>query len=124
MSQISSYEVTVAGKPEWGMIINASTAAKAKHEYHTHLLDAWPDIPWTALRCRKLGAPHTSERFIQNAAYRARGSAKCGSRVNVGGNTGTIVGHDCNCNFEVEFYADSKYKGARLSVHPSEMEIL
>ena len=54
-STVNAFEVTVKGKPDWGQVINARSPAQAKREYHLMVQDAWPDVPWTALRCRKVG---------------------------------------------------------------------
>lgn len=122
MNTVFAFEVTVKDKPDWGMVINARTRGQAKQEYHRHLLDAWPDVPWTALRCRKVGKPMSSDGFIRNANYRSMNDLRCGDEVWVGKNKGVVVGHDYSCNFEVLFDGDSpQYRNLRLSVHPSEL---
>lgn len=84
------------------------------------MLDAWPDIPFTLVRVRKLGPPQSSPGFIRNAEYRQLPGLRCGQRVTVGTATGVVVGHDGAANFEVIFDDDSpKYPGKTLSVHPS-----
>ncbi len=116
-----AFEVSVKGT-DWTQIVNARTHGQAKSVYHLDVLDAWPDIPYTALRCRKIGAPNTSGRFIQNAKYRGMPDVKCGQRVKVREAHGVIVGHNSSANFEVLFDEDSpKYAGLRLNVHPGEI---
>lgn len=122
---VFAFEVTVNGKPEWVRVINARTHGQAKSEYYSHLIDAWPDVPWTELRCRKIGNPKTSERFKANAAYRGMPSVQCGQRVKVGQARGVIVGHNCSANFDVLFDPDSpQYANLRLNVHPSSIQLV
>jgi len=123
VSTIFAFEVTVAGKPDWWRVINATTRGQAKKEYHRHLQDPWPDIPFTLLRCRKLGPPQTSPEFRRTAEYRGIPNSKCGDRVRVGEGVGYIVGHNSSANFDVLFDKDSpKYAGLRLNVHPQSIE--
>ena len=124
-NEVFSFRVSVKEKPEWGETVNARTAGMAKSEYHRRLTDAWPGIPYTALRCQKLGAAFTSSQFTRNAEYRGLSEVRCGDRVAVGDASGVVVGHDCSANFEVLFDVDSpKYPNLRLSVHPSELKTL
>lgn len=124
MSEIYSFEVSVKGT-DWTRTVNARTAGQAKSEYHRDLCDPWPDIPFTAIRCRKIGEPHTSERFNHNARYRGMPDVKCGQRVKVGEARGVIVGHNSSANFDVLFDGDSpKYAGLRLNCHPDSCEML
>lgn len=121
---VFSFYVTVKTHPDWGMTINARTPGEAKAEYFRDLRESWPDIPYTALRCQRIGAAESSERFIHNAEYRGLPNARCGDRVMVGENGGAIVSHDASANFIVLFDDDSKYRGQRLSVHPSELKLV
>lgn len=119
--EVFAFEVSVKGT-DWAQIINARTAARAKSEYHRDVIDAWPDVPFTAIRCRKVGAPRSSSQFVRNAIYRGLPDVRCGHRVRVGESFGAIVGHDSSALFEVLFDADApRYAGLKLSVHPSEM---
>lgn len=120
---IYAWEVYVSGT-DWRMTVNARTRGQANRVYHNAVLDPYPNMPFTALRCRKLGPPHTSEGFAVNAAYRGKPGVKCGDRVRVGTDLGTIVGHNPSANFDVLFDADSKYHGARLNVHPDSCELV
>lgn len=120
-SAIFAFEVSVKGT-DWTQIVNARTPGKAKQEYHNQVIDAWPDVPFTAMRCRKIGEPHTSERFRQNARYRGMPEVECGQRVKVNGNPGTIVGHNESANFNVLFDDNAEhYAGLTLSVHPQDV---
>ena len=104
--------------------VNARTAGQAKNDYHRQVTDAWPDVPYTAMRCRKIGAPQTSEAFRRNAAYRGMPDVHCGQRVTVGEARGVIVGHNASANFDVLFDADSpKYAGMKLNVHPGSITL-
>ena len=118
-----AYEVSVAGR-DWRQIVNARTPGKAKHSYHRQVLDAWPDVPFTAMRCRKVGAPQTSDAFRRNAAYRGLPDVRCGQRVIVGEARGAIVGHNSSANFDVLFDDDSpRYAGLTLNVHPNSLTV-
>lgn len=116
---VFAFEVSVAGT-NWSRIVNARTRGQAKRDYHTDVVDAWPGVPFTAMRARKVGPPHTSADFIRNACYRGVPDVRCGQRVQVGNGRGVIVGHNESANFDVLFDDDSpEYAGQRLNVHPS-----
>jgi hypothetical protein len=120
---VFAFEVNVAGR-EWAETVNARTSGQAKSEYFQGVRESWPGIPFTALRCRKIGRPHTSKRFEACASYRGLAGLQCGQRVVVGGARGVIVGHNSSANFDVLFDSDSpKYAGLRLNVHPDSMEM-
>lgn len=122
-SDLFAWEVSVKGT-EWRKVVNARTSGQAKRDYHLDVRDAWPDVPYTAMRCRKIGAPHTSERFKHNARYRGMPDVRCGQRVKVGEARGVIVGHNDSANFDVLFDDDSpKYAGLKLNCHPDEVEL-
>ena len=117
---IFAFEVSVKGT-DWTCIVNARTPGQAKRHYHLAVIDAWPDIPYTTLRCRKLGAPHTSADFERNARYRGIENVRCGTPVRVGAAHGVVVGHNDSANLDVLFDADSpKFANLRLNVHPAE----
>ena len=122
-SDLYSWEVSVKGT-DWTRTVNARTSGQAKSDYHRDLSDPWPDIPYTAIRCRKIGAPHTSKQFVRNAEYRGLPDVKCGQRVKVGDEFGVIVGHNSSANFDVLFDADSKYRGQTLNCHPDSCEMV
>jgi hypothetical protein len=115
--------VNVKGK-EWGQIVNARTRGKAKSDYLRDVRDAWPSVPYTAILCRKIGAPHTSLKFERNARYRGMPNLKCGQRVKVGEARGVIVGHNDSANLDVLFDDDSPmYPGLTLNCHPNSIEL-
>ncbi len=121
---VFSYEIFVAGKPEWARTINARSLGQAKSEYWRELIDAWPDIPFTDIRGRKVGHPTTDFRFRCTAQFRGIPGVQCGDRVLVGDDLGTIVGSNASANFDVLFDLDSpKYPGLRLNVHPRSITI-
>jgi hypothetical protein len=121
----AAFEVWPDGKPEWAKTINARSAGKAKGAYHRDLTDAWPDVPFTKIRARKIGKPVTSERFRANARYRGMPDVECGQRVTVNGNAGTITGHNSSANFEVIFDDDAPhYAGLKLNVHPQDVVLI
>jgi hypothetical protein len=124
MNEVFAFEVSVKGT-NWSKIVNARTAGKAKYDYYRDVLDAWQDMPFTVMRCRKLGPAFTSQRFIENATYRGMPDVRCGQRVKVGDAVGCIVGHNSSANFDVLFDDDSpKYPGLTLNCHPSSVELL
>lgn len=124
MNEVFSFSVWPKDRPEWAETVNARTKGRAKFEYWNRLADAWPDVPFTEIRCRKLGGPHTSDRFKDCADYRGVPHIRCGSRVVVGPSRGVVVGHNSSACFNVLFDDDSpKYAGINLSVHPMEMKL-
>lgn len=120
---LAAFEVSVANT-DWTRIVNARTAGQAKSWYFRELQDPWPNILFTALRCRRIGEPQTSDQFQSNARYRGMPDVRCGQRVKCGDAFGYIVGHNSSANFDVLFDDDSKYSGQRLSVHPHEVELI
>ncbi len=120
---VCAFEVSVKGT-NWSQIINSSSSGKAKSEYHRQVTDAWPEVPFTSMRCRKIGPAHTSDQFIRNAVYRGMPGLRCGLEVSVGGELGVIVGHNSSANFDVLFSETSKYKGSVLNVHPQSIEVV
>jgi hypothetical protein len=127
---VFAFAARVVNAPDWGeTIYNTTTAGRAKREHQLSVSDAWPDIEFTAIRVRKLGAPHTSAEFRRNARYRGLPQVRCGQRVELplvcGGSAfGTIVGHNASANFEVLFDDDSALAGRTCNVHPEELRIL
>ena len=116
---VYAFECCLAGNSH-AAIVNSTTRGKAKQEFFL-LLDG--DWPFTAIRARKLGAPHTSAEFRRTARYRGLPGLQCGDAVLVGGVPGVIVGHNRSANFDVLFPQDSVYRGNVLNVHPGDMEI-
>ncbi len=89
---ISAFECWVPNAP-WGKdvrtVINAQSHGKARMHYWRHVTDAWPEIPFTAVRVRRLGAPQSSPEFLIGVGYRGIPHVRCGDRVtwkNGGGN--------------------------------------
>lgn len=118
--EVFAFEVSVKGT-EWTRVVNASTSGQAKAWYHAEVSDPWPEIPFTAIRCRKLGPAQSSEEFLRNAEYRGVPEVRCGQRVLVGKARGVIVGHNSSANFDVLFDADSPlFPNVRCNVHPAQ----
>lgn len=123
MSEVFAFAVSVKGT-NWTTMINARNRGSAKAEYWRDVRECW-DVPFTAMRARKIGEPYTSEGFIRNAAYRGLPNAHCGQRVMVGSASGVIVGHNSSANFDVLFDDDSpRFAGMRLNVHPDDCKLV
>jgi hypothetical protein len=122
-SQVFAFRVWVDGY-DHSSIVNHLSSGKAKAEYYRDLRDVRPDIPFTAIRAKKLGAPVSSTSFVRNAQYRGMPQLQCGDRVKVGDAQGVIVGHSSSANFNVLFDQDSRYQGQVLNVHPQEIEVI
>lgn len=121
---IYAFACRVSWAPQWGeTIYNSTSRGKARSAHFRHVSDPWPDTKFTDIRVRKIGGPHTSERFIANAAYRGLPDVRCGQRVKVGTDEGVIVGHNASANFDVLFET-GKYVGETLNCHPSSVELL
>ena len=112
---ISAYECSVKGE-RWARVVNHSSPGKAKAEYFRDVKESWQDILFTAIRCRRIGAPVNPPGFDRVVEYRGV-SFKCGDRVLVGKDHGYIVGHNSSANFDVLF--DS---GQTLNVHPASIQ--
>lgn len=124
---LNAYAVSVADyHSQWEpgpheTIVNARSPGKAKYEVWLDISDAWPELPFTRMRVRKLGPPHSSEHFLRNAAYRGLPDVRCGQRVRVGNSMGTIVGHNRSANFDILFDEDApRWAGMTLNVHPGD----
>lgn len=125
MKPIFAFACRTSWAPEWGSTIyNSTSAGKAKVEHFRMVREAWPGTKYTEIRVRKVGGPHTSERFKHNAAYRGMPDVRCGQRVKVGEAFGSIVGHNSSANFDVLFDEGGKYGGMTLNVHPSEVALI
>jgi hypothetical protein len=100
--KVFAFAVSSTWFPGHETIINSTTRGKAKYDQWLNIRDIGGDMPITAMRARKIGAPQTSEAFERVAAYRNRKELRCGTRVRMeGGATGTIVGHNSSANFDV-----------------------
>jgi len=98
-------------------VINHVSRGKAKARFLIELdMDG---IEFTDIKCRKIGLPATTQRFINNAEYRNIQFAHCGMMVEVGGEKGWIVGHNSSANLDVLFDKDSKYGEQVLNCHPN-----
>jgi len=124
VNKVYSFEVSVVGT-DWSRVINAHSRGKAKYEYWWDAQDWYPNLSFTALRCRKLGAAQTPDGFKRTAAYRGMPDVRCGQRVQVGDGLGVIVGHNSSANFDVLFDEDSpEYAGLKLNVHPASIKLV
>ena len=122
-SKVYSFEVWPDGKRDLAQVINARSSGKAKSEYHADVSECL-DVQYTAIRCRKIGGPQTSDDFVRLCKHRGV-QVRCGHRVAVGDGRGVIVGHNSSANFDVLFDADSpEYADLKLSVHPSSVELV
>lgn len=113
---LRAFECTVAGT-DWATTVHHVSAGKAKAQYFRHVREAWQDTPYTAIRCRVLGAPRDSEAFRHTATSRGLPDAHIGQRVRVGDSEGWIVDRNDSANFNVLFYT-GRYTGGTLNCHP------
>ena len=121
MRKIFAFELSVKGT-NWKKIINHETAGKAKYSYWLDVRESWPDIPFTDIRCRKIGNPYTSDGFVRNAIYRGRPEIKCGQRVVIEGNAGVIIGYNSSANFDILF-DEGPFDGLILNCHPDSCQL-
>lgn len=123
MNEVFAFEVNVKGT-DWQTVINAHTRGKAKAEYFRSVNECW-EVPFTSIRCRKIGAPLTSQGFERNAIYRGWEGVKCGARVKCGDAMGTLVGHNSSANFDVLFDEDApRFAGMKCNVHPADCQLV
>ena len=119
MANLQAFECGVKGT-DWTRVVHAMTRNKARYLYWRDVTEPWPDIPFTAISCRKAGPPQTDADFSKTAAYRGVPLAKIGMRVEVGADPGVIIGKNSSANFDVLF-TGGKYKGQILNCHPNWM---
>lgn len=115
---ISAFECWIPDAP-WGdasQIINAQSRSAAKVVYWRHVVDAWPDIPYTAVRVRKLGSAQSDASFLIGVRYRGIPHARCGDRVTWKNGGGVIVGFGGGGAW-LEVLSDEGWRGY---VHPGE----
>jgi hypothetical protein len=116
---LRAYECGVKGR-NWNRTVHAMSPGKAKVEYWRDVREAWPDIPYTAITCRVVGEPQSSEEFQRTAQYRGVPFARVGMNVLVDDMPGVIVGPNASANFDVLF-TGGKYNGQTLNCHPGHM---
>lgn len=117
-TRLRAYECFPAKRPEWAKTINSTSPGRAKVEYWHDLREAWPDIPFTDIRCRVTGPPETNESFRRAAEYRGVPFARVGMAVKVGGHDGLITGSNSSANFDVLF-TSGPHSGLTLNCHPN-----
>ncbi len=119
--EIRAFECNVKGQ-EWPQVIHSFSRGKAKSLYFLDVHDAWPDVPYTDIRCRCVGKPVTSKGFMRNAEYRGIPLARIGMKVEFtdGSGQGFIVGYNNSANLDVLF-ATGKFQGQTLNCHPNHM---
>jgi len=110
---------------DYVVVVNHRTAGRAKSAFFSSLTDAWPDVPFTDLRVRKVGAPVTGEQFEHCARIRGVSGWRCGDRVAVlelAGAGAVLVGSDSSACFRVLLDDDARSAckcPAVVSVHPA-----
>ena len=107
--------------PDHETIINSISRGAAKTVFWRSVREAYQDVPFTALRVRKVGDPVTTEGFLRNARYRGIPDARCGDRVKAEGWWGRIVGHNDSANLDILF-EEGPCAGQVLNVHPAGVE--
>lgn len=126
--KIRAYACRVPNAPwmQSDAIYNAVSRGAAKRAYHLDIRECWPDVPYTAIRCRIFcDLPITTKMLRHVAEYRGVPHVEAGTRVTLKGTeaAGTIVDAAHSCNFRVLFDSDSPmYPGETLAVHPDGME--
>lgn len=123
MRPVLAFACSVKGAP-WGehheRVVHAHSRGQAKSQYLRDVRDAWPDLPYTAVRCRRVPSPTTTP-MLQHVC-RLRGvHMRFGDRVHFGSSgrseIGTVVGSSEGANFEL--LLDD---GSRIFVHPCDIQ--
>lgn len=122
---IHAYNVWLRGE-ETPFVINARSRGHAKARALRRIGDCLPDLRYTDLRVTLYNKTTiTTHDFKRTAAYRGFPDLRCGQRVRVGQNIGTVIDHTSSATFLVLFDDDApRYAGMSLSVHPDEMELI
>jgi hypothetical protein len=116
---VYAYEVWIPNAP-WGEVrenINERTLGRAKNLYWRRVTDAWPDIAYTDVRGRKVGAPKSSAAFLIGVRYRGIPDVRCGDRVTCGKTGGGVIVDFGGGGAWLEVLADAGWRGY---VHPAE----
>jgi hypothetical protein len=79
------------GETHWHTV-NAPTRGAAKAYYWRHVCDAWPDIAFTEIMCRKKGPPESDAAFLIGVRYRGIPDVRCGDCIGVPGGDAVVVG--------------------------------
>ena len=118
--RIQAFTCWIDGYKDFTKTVYATSIGKAKSRYYHEALDWFPNVEYTWIRARNdgLSPPVTTDDFRRMADYRGIPFARIGMRVSVGGEAGTIVGHNSSSNLNVLFDADSRYSGEVLNCHP------
>jgi hypothetical protein len=72
VTDIFAFECWIPNAP-WGdvrEVVNERSLGRAKAQYWHRVRDAWPEMPFTAVRGRKVGAPRSSPEFLLGVQYR------------------------------------------------------
>jgi hypothetical protein len=106
---------------DWTRTVYGLTAGKAKAHYFYNVKDAWPDVPFTAIRTRLIKGhrPANTESFERTKRYRAFGF-DIGDPVRVGEHSGFVVGSNDSANFDILF-VDGPAAGLTRNVHPGDI---
>jgi len=94
INPVYAFECWIPDAP-WGdvrEVINDRSLGAAKASYWRRVVDAWSDIPFTAVRGRKVGPPQSSLEFLIGVRYRGIPDVRCGDRVTWKTGAGVIVG--------------------------------
>jgi hypothetical protein len=109
----------------WGdnvrTIINERTLGRAKAVYWHSWSYAWPSIPFTAVRGRKVGTPHSSPEFMRGVEYRGIASVRCGDVVSWGKSGGGVIVGFGGGGAWLEVLSNDGWRGY---VHPAECEFV
>jgi hypothetical protein len=103
------------GEDHWATV-HAFTRGQAKSEYWRDIRECWPNIPFTAVRCRGPFTPCDTDKFRHTADYR-KVNFHIGDPVTWRGKVGRIVDSNSSANFEVLFPC-----GDRIHIHPIDIE--
>jgi hypothetical protein len=117
MTMIRSYECSISNW-ERSTVVHAISRGKAKAEYFYDVKDCCPDLKFTDVLCRAIGAPMQCDGFARTANYRGVPFAKIGMKVECGGHTGYIVGKNSTANFNI-YFETGPHKGLTLNCHPN-----
>lgn len=99
-------------------VVHARTRGGAVAEYLRDVRDCWPDVQFTDLRAKKIGAPITSDRLKRVAKYRGMPWVRAGMRVTVCGDmAGVVVDGNESANFEVLLDG-----GHTVNCHPHDLK--
>lgn len=101
-TDVRAYAVSSTWFPDHETVVHARSAGAAKYQHWIDVREAWEDIPFTAMRVRRVREYVEPRGFRECVERRGVPFVRIGMRVRFDdGREGTIVGHNDSANLNV-----------------------